>query len=53
MMRGLHPKSKAAFEGVRETPQRGSSLLVYAVDVVPAGLDDDPGTTVTPRTALR
>jgi hypothetical protein len=53
MTRGLHPKGKAIFEGVRETSQHGSSLLVYSVNVVPAGLDTEPETTFAPSAALR
>lgn len=49
---GLHPKGEAEFEGTRETAQAGSALLVYAVSVVPAGLDESPENTVVARELL-
>jgi hypothetical protein len=50
---GLHPKSGAIFDGEDvERSQSGSALLVYSVEVVPAGLDEDAAGTVVPRGLL-
>ena len=49
---GLHPKGEAEFEGARETSQVGSALLVYAVEVVPAGLDETADKTTVARELL-
>lgn len=49
---GLHAKASAVFEGEIPCGQKGSALLRYAVEVVPAVLDTEPGETVTPRSEL-
>ena len=42
LLAGLHPKAEAVFEGVAETTHDGNDVLVYAVDAVPAALDETP-----------
>lgn len=42
LLHGVHPKGEAVFEGVRETTHDGNDVLVYAVEGVPAGLDETP-----------
>ena len=47
--RGLHPKSAVRFESESAHPNDPKSVdLVYAVDVVPASVDTDSGSTVSP-----
>jgi len=51
LLHGLHPKDQAVFEGVHERTHDGNDVLVYAVDVVPAALDETPDNVslVVPR----
>jgi hypothetical protein len=49
---GLHPKADATYDGERDTPQIGQSLLVYSVEVVPAGTDETHELTVVPSSLL-
>lgn len=50
---GLHPKGEATFDGEdKDKAQTGSALLVYSVEVVPAGLDEDASATTTARPLL-
>jgi len=51
LMHGVHPKAEAVFEGVRETTHDGNDVLVYAVEGVPAALDETPDdlSLVVPR----
>lgn len=49
--RGLHPKSDVDLVDVAETDEPRSKItaLTYAVDVVPAIIDHDAASTLTPR----
>lgn len=55
IQRGLHPKGEARLVDTKEVPEVRdlvSSELTYEVEVVPAAVDDEAPTTVTPSKVL-